>query len=223
MLRDQLATDHQGAIYPIISLGVSSYQRFNKAIYNPEFEVLGFANESQIQAFVVPVAQQVDVQQQANAQAGGSRLGSRRSYCAERDVCSARPGRSARSGGSRNASSGAPSAASRPGRSAPRSAPGMAAPRPTATSPQLPAQQPYAGQPPAQQPYAGQPPLSSHRHPLSHNNRRGSPRSVTTGMAAPYRTARGSSPRGSSPRGSSPEEKSPKQTLRRRRKPVKSS
>ena len=65
ILEKHLDTNHQGAIFPILSLSSSNYRAFNKVIYKPEFEVLAFATAEQIQEFVQTASDHVEVQEQA--------------------------------------------------------------------------------------------------------------------------------------------------------------
>ena len=65
MLEKHLDTNHQGAIFPILSLSSSNYRAFNKVIHKPEFEILAFASAEQIQEFVQTASDHVEVQEQA--------------------------------------------------------------------------------------------------------------------------------------------------------------
>ena len=65
MLEAHMSTNHQGAIFPILSLSSSSYNAYGKPIFNPEFEVLAFATAEQIKDFVETAQDNVEVQEQA--------------------------------------------------------------------------------------------------------------------------------------------------------------
>ena len=65
VLEKHLSTDHQGAIFPILSLSSSNYRAYSKPIYKPEFEILAFATAEQIKDFVETAQDNVEVQEQA--------------------------------------------------------------------------------------------------------------------------------------------------------------
>ena len=129
VLEKHLDTNHQGAIFPILSLSSSSYRAFNKVIYKPEFEVLAFATAEQIQEFVQTASDHVEVQEQAiNAAAAPGSAPVQTLYTPPPPVAQPQP----------------------------QTVYAPEPPAPIAPPAQL--QPGYAGQPPSAQSFAGQPP-----------------------------------------------------------------
>ena len=144
MLEAHMSTNHQGAIFPILSLSSSSYNAYGKPIFNPEFEVLAFATAEQIKDFVETAQDNVEVQEQAiNAAAAPGSAPTQPLYTPP-PAYAAAPQTVTDGSGVRHAI--VPPAET----VAPQ--PGYSVPPPVYAPPQ-----PFAGQPVSEQPFAGQP------------------------------------------------------------------